>query len=98
MLSAKHHLRSTHSLLAKWWSVDPLSPPVQFGHDDVLGLVGAGLGREVDDVGLEHLLVQLVQEEVLTTKETCYPWLRMQTQVKHRLRWSYLDHSKYKSF
>lgn len=39
------------SLLPHRWAVDALPPPVQFGHDDVLHLSGAGLRREVDHIG-----------------------------------------------
>ena len=42
-----------------------LPPPVQFGHDDVLCLVGAGLGREVDHIGKIALSVNPVHQLVL---------------------------------
>lgn len=56
---------TTHSFLVEWRSEDTFAAFVQLGHDDVLGLVGGGLGGEVDDVGLVLVLVQLVQQEVL---------------------------------
>ena len=55
----------TYRLLAERRSEDALAALVQFGHDDVLRLVGARLRREVEDVRLVHLLVQLVQQKVL---------------------------------
>ena len=58
-------LWDTYSLLAEWWTKHALAALVQFRHDDVLGLIGAGLGGEVDDVGFVHLLVHSVEEEVL---------------------------------
>lgn len=54
---------NTYSLLAKRRAEDTLSTLVKFGHNDVLCLVGAGLSREVDDVGFVHLLVQFPQQE-----------------------------------
>jgi hypothetical protein len=59
----------TYSFLAEWGSKHSLPPLVELGHDDVLDLVSTGLGREVEDVGLVHFLVQLVQEEILQKKE-----------------------------
>ena len=58
----------TYGLLAKGGTKHPLAALVQLGHDDVLALVGRGLGREVDDDGFEDLLVKLVQQEVLYAK------------------------------
>lgn len=59
----------SYGFLAERRPKDALPPLVKFGHDHVLGLVSAGLGREVDDVGFVRLLVQLVQQKVLQKKQ-----------------------------
>lgn len=55
----------TYRLLAKRWTKDSLPALVQLGHDDILGLIGRRLGREVDDVGFVQFLIQIVQQEFL---------------------------------
>ena len=55
----------TYSSFPKGWSVDTFPPLVEFGHDHVLCLVGAGLSGEVENVGFVHLLVEFVQQEIL---------------------------------
>lgn len=37
-----------YRLFAQRWTIHALPSLVQLGHDDVLGLLGGGLGREVD--------------------------------------------------
>ena len=55
----------TYRFLAERRSEDTLAALVEFGHDDILCLVGARLRREVEDVRLVYFLVQLIQQEVL---------------------------------
>ena len=59
----------THRFLAEGRPVDALAALVQLRHDDALRLVGARLCWEVEDVRLVHLLVQLVQQEILENEE-----------------------------
>ena len=54
-----------HSLAAHGRTKQALASLVQFGEDDVLGLVGCRLRREVDHDRLVRLLGQPIQNEIL---------------------------------
>ena len=60
---------SAHCLAAHGWPEQALASLVQLGEDDVLGLVGRRLCREVDHDWLVSFFWKLVQNEILLEKK-----------------------------
>ena len=79
---------SAHCLAAHGRPEQALASLVQLGEDDVLGLVGRGLCREVDHDWLVNFLWKLVQNEILPEKihdKITTPQLCTCTQVKSHI-------------
>ena len=56
------HSMRTYASLPNGWTVEALSPFVQFRHDDILRLTGTCLSREIDERRLVHRFVALAQQ------------------------------------
>ena len=84
MISLSQHSIQPYCFESHGRAKHPFPSLVQLGENDVLRLVGAGLGREVDQDRLVDILGQLVQNELLRNGAKVHSKIEMEQKVHCR--------------